>query len=313
MGLEPNDYMLKISAGPSTSNLTVVSVNDEFQPMFLDSEHFKGYICVRLLNFNGVTPSLEMTKEKVDKVHSPISNPASNYFYGKNRKYSIMMQGRFTKEYHGDEILFGAELLNKVAAPAGLSVAIRIAKWLDPAVDADGSSENPYMYSPLVTSINSLAIYPPGAPELSNVDNQQTDKKAVESLGSKLTKIAIHDEAIGAWQYHTKPVPEASFHLFNSEKEKSQIITYEKRKKHFSNLQNRKSVKISPDYIYCMDFYDAYFDLNNFAVKLPGFTLNAFKYYDGRQKIQYSCRTRDGKTVFFVIVFEFVEKKVYGL
>lgn len=50
-----------------------------------------------------------------------------------------------------------------------------------------------------------------------------------------------------------------------------------------------------------MDFYDAYFDLSSFTVKLPGFSINAFKYWDGVQPLRYACKTRDGTRVFFVV------------
>jgi hypothetical protein len=41
--------------------------------------------------------------------------------------------------------------------------------------------------------------------------------------------------------------------------------------------------------------------LTGFSVKLPGFSINAFKYWDGEQPLRYVCRTRDGSKVFFVV------------
>lgn len=51
------------------------------------------------------------------------------------------------------------------------------------------------------------------------------------------------------------------------------ILHIEKRKKYFSNSKIRSELTISPDHVYCMDFYDAYFDINTVALKLPGITL----------------------------------------
>lgn len=48
-----------------------------------------------------------------------------------------------------------------------------------------------------------------------------------------------------------------------------------------------------------MDFYDAYIDFNNFAIKLPGFSFSAFKYWDD-QPLRFTAKTRCGKILFVV-------------
>jgi hypothetical protein len=61
-----------------------------------------------------------------------------------------------------------------------------------------------------------------------------------------------------------------------------------------------------------MDFYDAYFDFNSVSLKLPGFTLNAFKYWDG-QPMRFRARTKDRSATFFTIIFELLDRESLGL
>jgi hypothetical protein len=100
------DYVLRVKAGPSRSKLITIQVNDEFNPIIIDNEYFCGYLLVRVLAFNGVTPELDTN---TTSEHSPIENPDSGYFNGKNRKYSIMLQGHFKKQWSGEDVIFGVD------------------------------------------------------------------------------------------------------------------------------------------------------------------------------------------------------------
>ncbi|EGF80535.1 hypothetical protein BATDEDRAFT_4893, partial [Batrachochytrium dendrobatidis JAM81] len=270
---------LRVRAGPSYSNLTTIRVNDEHHPFLLDSEHFTGYLVVRYLNFSGTT-STDNTMAR------PIHNPISSYFQGRNRRYSIMLQGRFKKEWKGDDIIFGANMASPLRTPPGASIAIRIAKWLDPSVEADLDCHEPYIYSPMVSSMNSLATLSsvPSAPLLNTVPSVD----------------------IGPWAFHSQFVPEYTSLLFPSNTKQPLLTSYDKRKRFFADITKRNAVTFSPQNIYCMDFYDAYFDFNTVSVKLPGISLSAFKFWEG-QPLRYVAMSRDRSTVFFVITFELIE------
>ncbi|KAJ3224015.1 hypothetical protein HK099_000392 [Clydaea vesicula] len=89
---------------------------------------------------------------------------------------------------------------------------------------------------------------------------------------------------------------------------KKNFETFEKRKKFFTDVNNRKKFNISTDHIYCMEYYDAYFDINTISLKLPGVTLNGFRYWEG-QPLRYVARSRsDPSIVFFTCWFELIEK-----
>ncbi|KAH6592567.1 hypothetical protein BASA50_008017 [Batrachochytrium salamandrivorans] len=486
-----DDFVLRVRAGPSYSELTTLRVNDEDNPFIVDSDSFTGFLVVRYLNFTGVVPEMDddlaaassvakhvpitnasvnghrgsdaqpqtppgsdlcangdiahtvaatpSTKDTASQSHllftdskasslaaaatnsstgasqldsvdcglgsadsavpppavsslaaingamtaseavqdhlpstgsgdsvrntsttgTPIRNPASSYFLGRNRRYSIMLQGRFKKEWKGDDIIFGVDMASPLRTPPGASIAIRIAKWLDPSIEADLNCSEPYIYSPMVSSMNSLAIFnrsdmpqvaqgllplgltPPKPTQTqpsrgitgflnitsnmgvnrdlpSGSGNPHLQSSSVSSLANDTASLSIPSTAsavpsidIGPWAFGSRLVPEYTQLLSPSNGKNTALPTYDKRKKHFSDLARRNAAVFSPDNVYCMDFYDAYFDFNTVSLKLPGLSLSAFKYWDG-QPLRYVAMSRDRSTVFFVVTFELVEKSVYS-
>lgn len=180
--LTADDYILRISAGTSYNpeSLIVVNPNDEMKPILIDSEHFIGYVVVRVLNFQGVNPSTEKL----------IPNPASSYFQGRNRRYSIMVQGRWKKNWNGDDIVFAVDLDSKVRVPTGAGLGIKIAKWLDPALDADLYANQPYVYSPWVTAMNSLSVYKLDNPIIRD-STTHIDSSQINSVTSSMKTVSL--------------------------------------------------------------------------------------------------------------------------
>ena len=86
------------------------------------------------------------------------------------------------------------------------------------------------------------------------------------------------------------------------------ITSYEQRKKVLSDFGLRKKLLIRSDHIYCMDFYDAYLDIQQMQIKLPGISLNLYKYWEEGQEIMYKAKSRDGSVTFFTLIVEYVKK-----
>ncbi|KAJ3119194.1 hypothetical protein HK098_005691 [Nowakowskiella sp. JEL0407] len=329
------DYILQVRAGPSIDNLKIINVNDEHNPELIDSPDFTGFLVVRMLNFAGITPN---------KDDEPISNPKSSYFHGRNRRYSIMAQGRFKEKFNGDDLVFGVQIDSPLRLPPGIQLAVKISQWLDPALRADLSAQQPWMNSPFVTAMNALAVYKPTDCEITGIppeydveveDGTVSEKEKSShhnlqssSSASKLNQVqpmsnstlqmqtnstnstAIANHPAGKWAFHSRMVPEHTALLFESY-EDPKLTTYEKRKKYFADPKNRAKAVISPDKVYAMDFYDAYVDFNTISIRLPGFSLNAFKYFDG-QPVRFVAKSRDEKHVFFVVEFSLLERVKLG-
>jgi hypothetical protein len=290
-----NDYILHVTAGPDLANLVTVDVNNECQPIVVDSPGFVGYLVVRMQDFRGVTTKMEDCRKKgMPIVADAIAHPDSSYFQGRNRRYSIMLQGKFKRKINADDLIFGVDFDVPLRTPVGISLGLRIAKWLDPSLQCDLSCPKPFVFSPLISAMNSIAIY-------------ESMKTVEETIVSKTvpTNSTVNLSKIGSWAFSSQMIPEDTGLITHD------INTYEKRKKHFSNKEARQQVDILPDYVYCMDFYDAYLDLNNFLIKLPGFSLNPMKYWD-EQPLRFSCKTNKGDCLF-VVMFSLVRKSNYKL
>jgi hypothetical protein len=89
----PSDYILRVRGGPDYENSATMEVNDENEPLFINSPEFTGYLLMRILDFEGV--NREMDKKKDGLRHAPLQNPASNYFVDRKRSYSMVIQGRY--------------------------------------------------------------------------------------------------------------------------------------------------------------------------------------------------------------------------
>ncbi|RKP01840.1 hypothetical protein CXG81DRAFT_11497 [Caulochytrium protostelioides] len=282
------DYVLRIRAGadPTQQSLQYVNPNDETKPILIDGPHFTGYMVVRCTHYDGIVPAGA----------TRIPEPASDYFKGRNRRYSIMIQGRFHEAWTGDDLVFGMETDGKVKAPTGVSLALKAARWLDPALEADIYSDTPWVNSPWVSAMNTLAPF----------------------TYSPTSTAAVPSRDIGEWSWHAAMPGERTNPLIATSGSPDAVAanaageqllpTYEKRKKYFSDEQRRRAVRLDPDRVYVMDFYDAYYDPRTVSIKLPGVNLNGWKYWDGVQPMRYACRTRDRKIVLFCMQFDLVPR-----
>lgn len=58
--------------------------------------------------------------------------------------------------------------------PTGVGIALKIAQWLDPALEADLSGESPRLLSPLLCAMNGLGVFPPNSPEVAGHSDLQS-------------------------------------------------------------------------------------------------------------------------------------------
>ncbi|KAJ1568328.1 hypothetical protein HK405_002879 [Cladochytrium tenue] len=168
-----DDYCLRVSAGPVPGGgRVVVNVNDETHPILIDSEHFTGHLIVRMPNFHGISPESDVvpvgdqepgdsggTGPAAVRSRGPIRSPPSNYFHGRQRRYSIVVQGRWKRPFPGDDLVFGIETNSPVRTPPGTALALRIARWLDPSIEADLASQRPWINSPMLSAVNAYTVF----------------------------------------------------------------------------------------------------------------------------------------------------------
>jgi hypothetical protein len=78
------------------------------------------------------------------------------------------------------------------------------------------------------------------------------------------------------------------------------------RKKHFRSAANRQALKVfEAGRLYQADFFNSYIDFSDFALKLPGLTINCMRYVnDKTHRLRWVFKEgREGGTLLFCVVF----------
>ena len=60
---------------------------------------------------------------------------------------------------------------------------------------------------------------------------------------------------------------------------------------------------------YAFDFFNLYLDFNNFALKIPGFSLSLVGYLGKNDYLRYVLKNKDNGEVFLVVVFTLLKKE----
>ncbi|KAF8939990.1 hypothetical protein EDD21DRAFT_360258 [Dissophora ornata] len=141
---------LRVKVGGSYTDLSIANCNDEAHPIEFDAPDFKGRAVVRIKDFVGIT----------NDSSEPIYN--SDYFYGRNRRFSLQIEGRFKREWDGQQVYFGTDFDQPVDLPDGFEMMLKIARYIDPVVRTSLTTDGkPWILSPLVSSINTMAAWRP--------------------------------------------------------------------------------------------------------------------------------------------------------
>jgi hypothetical protein len=148
---------------------------------------------------------------------------SSPYFDKYPDKFSIQLQGRFLVNTSADQIIFGNFFDAPLRLPPGTSIAAKFAKWFDPAIELDLYADKPTAYSPLVVTMNTIDV-----------------QKCTDELPP--------------WPSPDgERIPEDALLL--------QVTTGDRRKL-LSTQSKREEIKISPDMVFSMDFYNPYLDFD---------------------------------------------------
>ncbi|KAI9032520.1 hypothetical protein CLU79DRAFT_693420 [Phycomyces nitens] len=241
--MSTSTHSLRVTVGSSVDTLRQVHINQDSQPIRLQTAVFDGYLVVRLKGF---------------------SNPSA-YFDTHDDKFCIQIIGRFLKDLTADDILFGNEFDAPLKFPIGSSVAFKFATWFDPGLKLDLYSEHPQAFSPLIVTMNRLAVQKMPLPVWPNSQGQ--------AVAEDISELGLD------------------------------IKTPEMRKTYFSDPAHRQAVNITKDQVWSMDFCNPYLDFKKCIMCLPGFEVNVLRYWDG-QPLRYVAKTRDNSTVFFIVQFE---------
>ncbi|KAL8667537.1 MAG: hypothetical protein Q9168_007248 [Polycauliona sp. 1 TL-2023] len=273
-----DQYLLRVTAGPSydPSSHQVVAVNAG-TPTSVKSALCSAKISVRIQNYRGLPHGSPTTS-------SYFSHPPHTH-----DQYSIAFSFVPHRAISGKSLVFGNDFEHPIRdrIPPGFNAAFKIVKWaIDPGLDGDVYAEKPYLYGNALSSINVLSVGP------------KADKEAIESV---ITEPRDDEEAI----------KEGGFEGGQEIREKLNIPdNAAARQKWFLGGHDRLDHwQWEEGRLYKADFFNPYLDFNEFALKLPGFSLKVLGYLGGEDYLRYVLKDKDTGEVLFVVVFTLLPKE----
>ncbi|KAJ3131942.1 hypothetical protein HK100_005854 [Physocladia obscura] len=311
-GLGAAGRTLRVRIGPSLSTLATASINNDAIPHFIDSPFFVGRVAVRVRNFKGRTPS----PDEPPRQDTP-------YFGIRRRLFSIQLQGRFKHEYSADDVVFGAEFERKVNPPTGAWLAMKFANMIDPALLADLYSDTPWLYSPALCAMNTAHVVKSPSPA-SLIPNSASNDKLLKSSPKPLYAATSPTAEISvalSTNPQSLPLDVAAVlgdWLWGGEKElheHNQLLLPEyldepkfpdaavaERRRFFGSKAHREDAKFLPEYVYNLEIFAPFIDLNTFDLNL-GINVNLVRYLNN-QPIRLVCKSLSKNIPFFIVEFD---------
>ncbi|KAK6441425.1 hypothetical protein LTR95_002351 [Oleoguttula sp. CCFEE 5521] len=279
-------YVLKVTAGPTYADQTQIPINTE-SPTSISSSFATTSLTLRIQNYRGLPAG------------SPSTSPYFSTAPHTSDLYSLQFSFTPKEDVNGNDMVFGNDFDHPIRdkLPPGFQQAFNIVKWfIDPGLYGDVYADEPYLYGPMLSSINTLRI-------------GGKDDRAREAEEEKRANAEVHlveegaEEGEGEESRHNSKVP----------------ATAAARKKHFLTEAHLKDFTFEKGREYACDFFNPYLDFNDFALRLPGYglipgiTLPIISYWDGQplrsHTLRYVLKNRKTDEPLWVVVFTLQPKE----
>ncbi|KAK4547012.1 hypothetical protein LTR36_001232 [Oleoguttula mirabilis] len=283
-------YYLAVTAGPTYADQKPVPVNTE-ETTHITSDKLTGSLNVRIQNFRGL-----------DTAHKPSALKTSPYFAQAPHTHDLYsLQFSFTpkEDINGFDVVFGNDFDHPIRdkLPPGFQNAFNLVKWfIDPGMYADVQAEEPYLYGPLLSSMNVWRVGPKDDGEQEGVEEARNNAAGVGEEAVQVLEEGGDGDGEAARKEAGIPGDAAG------------------RKKWFLAEKHLKAFTFEAGREYSNDFFNPYLDFNDFALRLPGFslipgiTIPIISYWDG-QPLRYVMKNRATDEALFVIIFTLVPKE----
>lgn len=251
-------YVLSVTAGPSYTEQKAIPINTE-QPTRIDSAHLTADLTIRIQNYRGL-----------DTEHKPSPQKTSPYFSSPPHQHDLYsLQFSFTpkQDLKGEDVVFGNDFDHPIRdkLPPGFQQAFNMVKWfIDPGLYGDVYADEPYLYGPLLSSMNILRVGP----------KDDKEQERVEEVRANQDVVVLEEGGDGDGQA--------------ARQESGMPADSAARKKFFLTEGNLKKFTFEKGREYGNDFFNPYLDFNDFALRLPGFslipgvTIPIISYWDGQ-------------------------------
>ncbi|KAG0342656.1 hypothetical protein BG000_002863 [Podila horticola] len=302
-------YRLRVSVGPSANpkDLKPIAPNDDAHPLWIDSDEFVGQVVVRIKGLDKTFGYKEGTQQ--DNIKAMPDSPWFHKPGADSHLSSIQILGRFKKAWAGDQIVFGNQFEQPLRLPPFSSIALKFVQFIDPGLQADIYGDKPWAFSPLIATMNTV-----------NISEWKAD-----SAAHTIEREQNHNRGeLPPWpSSEGDHIPEDTSLLLKSKENTgttakdlgkevldiaptaSVSMTTAKRRSYFSKVANLEKFTYEPDHVYGFDFFNPYLDFASFTLKVPGFSVDITRYWDG-QPLTYIIKSKDNSAVFLAVQFELV-------
>ncbi|KAG0202852.1 hypothetical protein BGX33_009446 [Mortierella sp. NVP41] len=330
----PTRYRLRVSAGPSADpkDLKVLPVNDDSNPTLIESDEFIGQIVVRIKGLDKVFGYKEGQEQ--DGLPLITESPWFSLPGGDSNLSSVQISGRFKREWPGEQVVFGNQFEKPLRLPPLSSIALKFIQFIDPGLKADIYCDRPWAFSPLIATMNTV-----------NVSGWHLDKatqKKVAEHGQEADMERLENELPPWPSPQGEHILEDTSLLFkpdnssNKHEDKREgegghaeegetvhepkkeeltmaptqptVLSASARRSYFAKEANLVKHRYRPDQVYGFDFFNPYVDFANFTLKVPGFSVDITKYWDG-QPLTYIIKSQDSSVIFMAFQFELIPVK----
>ncbi|GAB7358592.1 hypothetical protein MBLNU230_g2652t1 [Neophaeotheca triangularis] len=274
-----DQYILSVTAGPNYTDQKPIPINTS-ESTKISSEHLTANLSIRIQNYRGLP------------TNSPKTSPYFSTSQHSSDLYSLAFSFTPKTDFNAHDIVFGNDFDHPIRdkLPPGFQQAFNLVKWfIDPGLYGDVYADEPYLYGPLLSSINTFRVGPRDDAEQERVEEMRADEEVPLVLEGADGDGAVVREAAGM------PAEGAA------------------RKKWALTQGNLRKFTFEKGREYSCDFFNPYLDFNDFAVKLPSFalfpgvTIPIISYWDG-QPLRYVLKNRATDEPLFVVVFTLVPK-----
>ncbi|KAK9475938.1 hypothetical protein V1514DRAFT_338447 [Lipomyces japonicus] len=211
----------------------------------------------------------------------PDNSPSTNAYFGyadhASDLFAIQFSIVFNQDTSFDDVLFGNDFDRPIRdkLPYGFGIGYKIFNYVvDPSANGDFYAEKPYLYGYAVTSTNAMAL-------------AGNATKSDPYLRENVSGINPNDGI-------NEIIPTAAA----------------ERRSFFLHAQNRQKFWFESGVEYKFDFSTKYIDMGgnkDYSIKMPGYSLNVIKYWDG-QPLRYVLKNKKDDDLYFALVFELLEQ-----
>ncbi|KAF9918766.1 hypothetical protein BX616_005958 [Lobosporangium transversale] len=290
-------HRIRVSAGPNLHSLRPLNTNDDANPMLIDTDEFIGHVMLRVRGQNQIHGYEEGQRQDGLKVM-----PDSEWFdkaaaAGRgNLLMSLQVVGRFKREWTGEQVVFACQFSKPFKLPPLANLVVKFFKVIDPACQLDIQGPKPYCISPALGTMNTINVLHDPVSSKST----PTERDASSLTGNPLLPSWPSPNGENLFE-------DTSVIILEDDLKKKNKLSSDNaaRRSHFGKAKYLQKHRFVQDHVYGFELFNSFLDCSRFALKVPGLSLDLFKYLND-QPLTLALKTQDDSASFVYVLLELV-------